>query len=95
MCKFDFVFDIIFLQYYSINTLLNGFYSRQRIITNFFWDGRNLQMFCRDLMWSSGLYDRKKCLAPNIGVTLYVYKEKTNTQYGYALRIGTAPVGLN
>ena len=29
------VFDIILLQYYSINTLLNSFYIRQRIITNF------------------------------------------------------------
>ena len=31
----DFVLDIFLLQYYSINTLLNGFYSRRRIITNF------------------------------------------------------------
>ena len=35
VCSFDIVFDIILLQYYSINTLLNGFYSRRRIITNF------------------------------------------------------------
>ena len=31
----DFVLDIILLQYYSINTLLHGFYCRRRIITNF------------------------------------------------------------
>ena len=37
VCGTDFsFFDIILLQYYSINTLLNSFYSRRRIITSFF-----------------------------------------------------------
>ena len=37
VCGTDFsFFDIILLQHYSINTLLNSFYSRQQISTSFF-----------------------------------------------------------
>ena len=59
-----------------------------------FWYGPDLQMFRRDL-WISCFCDKKKMLGTKDKVTLWINKEKTNIQYGYALRIGTAPVGFS
>ena len=89
VCKTDLsFFDIILLQYYSINTF---------IVVG----GLLLVIFGTASIYKSAsecshrVFAMEKVLGAKVNVTFYFNKEKTIIQYVYALRIGTAPVGFS